>query len=1377
MPSDRQPRPGEVAHLAGLLADVSGGARDLTPTELAELLWLAAHLPAPPERRRPAVPPPATTEPSADTTDPPAGSRSEATPKDASEDTKRRPRPRPEPDPPADAPSLRTPASASASPDDRIPLHLPPRPLRKPSPPQPQPPPSPDGRTAQTPPPPAPRPPGPGTRRVPLHVPVPPMLAHPLALQRAVRPLKRYVPSPTGRFLDEEATAHRIALLGGQPQGWLPVLRPSPERWLRLCVVHDGSATMPMWRPLVRELHTTLAQSGVFRMVELHRAAPDGTVPARAASVPADDRTVVLVISDCMGPQWREGPGAVRWHRALRRWAARMPLAVVQPLPERLWRTTALPTTPGLLSAPHPAAPSASLTFTAYDTLYDALEEPHPEGAVPIPVLEPAANWLANWAALITDPGGARLPGAVGWLSPPSRMRPMAEAARDTSPREDITRLTAEELVLRFRSTASPEAFRLAGHLALGEPQLPVMRLVHRAVERDPRPQHLAEVILSGMLAEAPDGPPGSYAFRDGVRALLLRTLPRTARGRTRELLAQVGGLIDDRAGVAPGELRAVAHVPGPGDTGTEAGADGAFATLAPESVRQLGGERDHLLGGRYRGIEQIGRSPGVWLADDLAGGGEGEVVVVQRFLTTSQRVRPSVEAANLARFRHRHVAAVRDYGVDNGGVFYLVTEFVPGRNLDEVLLGHPEGLPGDALLQTVSSLADAVLALHAQGLAHGAISAEQVRVPSERGPVLCGCTLTPYTPASRRDDLLALGHLAHEAYTGSAATPVCRSSGPVRPGVLPEVLLTALESAVVDLESGVLDRQRPAAERLSRIAARPAVTVTLLGRFTVFRDGEPVPTGTPECRAVLCMLLLAEGRPLSYADLAEGLWGADRADPTVSFLDACLTHVRDVMELPLSEAADGYSLRLPGDDSVDVWRYRRLVDEAAVARAAGDEERARARTREALALWCAEPLEGVPGPAAARARRDIERLQERLLRADSVGSGGWHTLVAFECVAPGDRSDAVTGELGRWVSGYLAHSDFEQYTLRPCPGGWLTAIAPEVPAPELLSTLLGGLPSLFTDLPGLTVAVTVAQSPEPAAPAPRFPDGLRHLFGRGSGRIVVALPDALHREFGLRELPYVPKFEPMHGTHHWYHQITAPRAPAGRPILLGFDGVFTSLFRGRTARTAALSLLTVVSEYQRLEGVLSGEPLVDAGVAALPSGDRTHPLNVLRALAHHQEYAAELHARLTTLETERAAVAVPPARPGPLRTLLTDHWVCIATDTSREAVSTYLAAHSLPTPRGGIQGRAADLTRLMPNPDCLTRALARLGDPPDRCLMLGASPHEAVAARTLGIPFVGHAPDKRSAADLRSVGVSSTVASLREFVDLVRAQYGRGGI
>ncbi|MFJ9018935.1 SAV_2336 N-terminal domain-related protein [Streptomyces sp. NPDC102259] len=517
--------------LTALLTAAAGSTP--TPRELAELLWLAELSSDPEGPSEPAGSP---------LPDPAAAPRKRDTdgrPDEAADGA------------PDSAAGSASPKSAPVASADRVPLHLP----------TPAPAPAADSGGDRG---------GAGSR--PVLAPAPPMLPHPLALQRALRPLKRTMPSARARLLDERATADRIARLGAHPDVWLPVLRPARDRWLRLNLVHDTGPTMPVWRPLVRELHTVLAQSGVFRTVTAHPATPDGE--ARHVPDPADGRTVTLVVSDCMGPQWRPGPAGERWYRALRHWAARMPLAVVQPLPEHLWSTTALPAGPGLLSAVTRAAPLSALTFTPYDPE----AAPRPGAALPLPVLEPGAPWLANWAALVAGPGGARTPGAVAWL-PPAPAPPGTAGPEAADP----AALPARDLVLRFRATASREAFRLAGHLALAVPSVPVMRLVQRAVIRDPRPQHLAEVILSGMLTTVP-GPPGSYDFRPGVRDLLLRTLPRTTRGRTRELLDRIGGLIDERAGRTAGEFRAEA-----GGAGRAHGA-GAFATVSAETVRRLGG-------------------------------------------------------------------------------------------------------------------------------------------------------------------------------------------------------------------------------------------------------------------------------------------------------------------------------------------------------------------------------------------------------------------------------------------------------------------------------------------------------------------------------------------------------------------------------------------------------------------------------------------------------------------------------------------------------------------------------------------------------------------------------------------------------------------
>ncbi|KOV54579.1 hypothetical protein ADL00_29800 [Streptomyces sp. AS58] len=167
-------------------------------------------------------------------------------------------------------------------------------------------------------------------------------------------------------------------------------------------------------------------------------------------------------------------------------------MAVVQPLPERMWRRTALPGTPGRVHAPAAGSANSGLIFTAYDGTPHAGAD-----SIPVPVLEPSSVWLENWFTLLGS-GGTEVPAAVAFI-------PQALPAEETA---SPARPTAEELVLRFRATASPEAFRLAGHLAAGVPHLPVMQQVHRSVETAPCPSHLAEVILSGLLRAVP-GPPG----------------------------------------------------------------------------------------------------------------------------------------------------------------------------------------------------------------------------------------------------------------------------------------------------------------------------------------------------------------------------------------------------------------------------------------------------------------------------------------------------------------------------------------------------------------------------------------------------------------------------------------------------------------------------------------------------------------------------------------------------------------------------------------------------------------------------------------------------------------------------------------------------
>ncbi|MFY4717857.1 SAV_2336 N-terminal domain-related protein [Streptomyces sp. LaBMicrA B280] len=698
MSSDTPDSPDPLARLAAVLAEAAQGAPP-TPRELAELLWLAGHMDAGsaagtgdtggPDRKG------GDFEDTEDTGGSADGGAAEPDP------------------PPGPAHDPRPPTRETVDAPSRVPLHLP------------SPTPSPDRAPHTT-----------------LTAPAPPMLRHPLALQRALRPLRRRVDAPVGRELDERATADRIARLGADPDRWLPVLRPARERWLSLNLVYDAGPTMPVWRPLIHELHTALAQSGAFRTVTLYRADADGTVRGPDGQLPADGRTVTLLISDCMGPQWRQGPAGTLWYATLHRWARRMPLAVVQPLPEHLWRETALPASPGRLSAPHPAAPSAALAFTPYE----APEFDEGPGAVVLPVLEPEPRWLANWAGLISTPGGTRFPAAAARLT-----RPLPIDAED---RTDVGRLSAEELVLRFRATASPEAFRLAGHLAVGRPDLPVMRLVQAAVEPDPRPRHLAEVVLSGMLTALPGAPAGSYAFREGVRELLLLGLPRTERNRTVELLDRMGEFIDELVGRAPGGFRAVV----PAERGLPTPVEQEpVAMLSAESVRRLApAGAEGLFAGRYRLVRKSEAGDRGWVAEDTRDG--GAPVVVCRYAPGELSAPFEPLCRDLMAVTGPGIARLLAHGVD-GETAYLVREFIEGPTLFQHLAGAREMTPLDEAEALVRKVGDAVFALHAQEGPRGELTTRSV-VLSPDGPVLTCLDTAPVVRGDRAEARTVLADL-----------------------------------------------------------------------------------------------------------------------------------------------------------------------------------------------------------------------------------------------------------------------------------------------------------------------------------------------------------------------------------------------------------------------------------------------------------------------------------------------------------------------------------------------------------------------------------------------------------------------------------------
>ncbi|OEJ33703.1 SAV_2336 N-terminal domain-related protein [Streptomyces subrutilus] len=361
----------------------------------------------------------------------------------------------------------------------------------------------------------------PGERGVPVRVPAAAALPRILAIQRALRALQRHRPPapPTRTVLDEPATAEASARALGLV---IPVLRPESRREATVRLVMDASPSMAVWHDMFEELRSVCERLGAFRDVQVHylHRLPDGTAalgrsPAPGAGLRSGDqlrdptgRALTMVVSDCAGPLWREGSA----HRLLHRWAECTPCVVVQPLPQRLWGRSWLPTERGTLSRIEGSG--GKLRFRS-----DRPPLPgRPTGGLTVPVLPPSAIALGAWARLVAGLGTGPVQAEVGRVlaAHPAAPPPPPRAVRP--PRE---------LVARFRSSAAPRAVQLAVYLSAAPLTLPVMRLVQRTMLPDSEPSDLAEVLLSGLLRRSPDTPGQWYEFAPGVQDVLLGPLGR----------------------------------------------------------------------------------------------------------------------------------------------------------------------------------------------------------------------------------------------------------------------------------------------------------------------------------------------------------------------------------------------------------------------------------------------------------------------------------------------------------------------------------------------------------------------------------------------------------------------------------------------------------------------------------------------------------------------------------------------------------------------------------------------------------------------------------------------------------------------------------
>ncbi|CAL9450703.1 BTAD domain-containing putative transcriptional regulator [Streptomyces sp. enrichment culture] len=197
-------------------------------------------------------------------------------------------------------------------------------------------------------------------------------------------------------------------------------------------------------------------------------------------------------------------------------------------------------------------------------------------------------------------------------------------------------------------------------------------------------------------------------------------------------------------------------------------------------------------------------------------------------------------------------------------------------------------------------------------------------------------------------------------------------------------------------------DADRRGAHGADTSGTRADLRFAVLGPVRAWRDGEPLPSGSPQQRALLAALLLREGRTATAAELIDAIWGEEPPSQALAALRTYASRLRKVLppDVLVSESG-GYAIR-GAPDALDLNVAQELAAEAEKARAGGDRAQAVALINKALGLWDGEPLASVPGPYAEtqRARLEEWRLQLVETRLDLDLECGRHAEAVSELTA-----------------------------------------------------------------------------------------------------------------------------------------------------------------------------------------------------------------------------------------------------------------------------------------------------------------------------------------------------------------------------------------
>lgn len=339
----------------------------------------------------------------------------------------------------------------------------------------------------------------------PLSIGRAPALPNALDIGRALRPLRRFRPSRVHQRLDLDATVDHYTRTGVL----VPQLAPAAEPWLEAVVVVDRGTSMAVWDETSLALTQMLRALSAFRSIRVwHLEHPPQAEPVlrdhHGRLLPMDPsdphhsqpaHRLLLVVSDCAAPAWRRS----KLWQTLHTWGRTAPVALINPLPKRLWQRSGLDLPRTTATASVPASPGRLLAYRRPRLFRDDAPGTQPWQA--LPVLQIDAHQILAWAHAVmrTDPSGceAVLVPASGRV-PPRNRSPRPSAA---SPDAPTTYAHVTAAAQAFTDNLHSPAVRLAiAASSLDVFTLPVLDVLRERIVPDAALADTAEFLTAGLL-------------------------------------------------------------------------------------------------------------------------------------------------------------------------------------------------------------------------------------------------------------------------------------------------------------------------------------------------------------------------------------------------------------------------------------------------------------------------------------------------------------------------------------------------------------------------------------------------------------------------------------------------------------------------------------------------------------------------------------------------------------------------------------------------------------------------------------------------------------------------------------------------------------